>query len=466
MVYSEIVSIVISVFTTIFSLVLFHYLVFGVVGLFTKKKYPKTEDKKKYGIIIPARNEDKVVGNLIKSIYANNYPQDKLQIFVIAHNCSDNSAEVARSLGANVYEYNNENERTKGYALKYLFEQIDKDFGISSFDGFMFFDADNILSNDYIDKMNDAFVAEGGKCIITSYRNSKNFGSNIISAWYGLFFMSACRFESRGRTVCNCSTRVQGTGFVASSKHLANGWNYVTLTEDWEFTADQILAGTKLKYCDDAIFYDEQPISFKVLIRQRIRWDRGHWLVFLTRSKLLCKKLFSKKSKKETLDMGFSYYDIFINTLPISVLSTTFLILQAFLLLFAPIFQSDVASAWAGWAVSLGSSVLGLYVSFTIASILTYLLEAKRIRHVKPWLKVVSALTWPIFMIINIPLEFVAILSKNVTWKTIPHVDATTIESLHAKHKVRSPKSKETREEKKAKRGKKRPAYSSPMLIR
>lgn len=464
--YSEVVSLIISILSTMFSLMLVHYIVFGLVGLFKKKKYSKALVQKKYGIIIPARNEGNVIGNLIKSIKANNYDQDKLHIFVIAHNCTDNSAEVARQCGATVYEYNNDAERTKGYALKYLFQQIEKDYKISSFDGFMFFDADNLLSSNYIEKMNDAFVSENEECIITSYRNSKNFGTNIISAWYGLFFMSACRFESRGRTICNCSTRVQGTGFCASSKVLANGWNYVTLTEDWEFTADQILSGTKLKYCDDAIFYDEQPTNLKVFLRQRIRWDRGHWLVFLTRSKLLFKKLFSKKSRKEAKEMGFSYYDIFVNTLPISALSTTFLALQAFLLIFAPIFQTEVASAWIGWAISLGTSVLGLYVTFTIAAILTYVLEKDRIKNVSPWLKVVSALTWPVYMLINIPLEFVAIFSKNITWKTIPHTDTTTTEALlDKKHAVREVRGRGARTPRQVKR-QKRLVYSSPYLIK
>lgn len=93
------------------------------MGVFTKKKFPKTDKKLKYGLIIPARNEEKVVGNLIKSIQKCDYPQDKLQIFVIAHNCMDNTAQICRELGATVYEYNNPDECTMGYAFRYLFNK-------------------------------------------------------------------------------------------------------------------------------------------------------------------------------------------------------------------------------------------------------------------------------------------------------------------------------------------------------
>ena len=78
---------------------------------------------------------------MINSIRKNNYPQDKLHIFVIAHNCNDNTAEIARKSGATVYEYNNPEERTKGYALKHLFECIIRDYGVENFDGFFVFDA-------------------------------------------------------------------------------------------------------------------------------------------------------------------------------------------------------------------------------------------------------------------------------------------------------------------------------------
>ena len=262
--YLSVVNIVTSVLYFIMSLLTVHFVFFAIVGVFKRKTFPKSEEKLRYGIIIPARNEENVVAGLIESVRKCNYPQDKLDVFVIAHNCTDRTAEVARATnGAYVYEYNNPEECTMGYAFRYLFKQIKRDYGIENYDGFFLFNADNILDKQYFEKMNDAFVACDRKCVITSFRNSKNFGSNLLSAMYGLYFAYGCRFESRGRTVLGCSTRVQGTGYVINSKIVKDGWNYVTLTEDWEFTADQLLQNNKIVFCDEAMFYIAELHAFR-----------------------------------------------------------------------------------------------------------------------------------------------------------------------------------------------------------
>lgn len=164
------------------------------------------------------------------------------------------------------------------------------------------FNADNIVAENYFTKMNDAFNFYDGKYIITSFRNSRNFNSNVMAGLYGVYFAIGSRFESLGRTVLGISTRVQGTGYVVNSKLVADGWKYTTLTEDWELSADQVLAGNKIKFCNEAVFYDEQPTKFKIMWRQRVRWSRGHLLVFFTRVKDLFKSLF-KHNKKN----GFHY---------------------------------------------------------------------------------------------------------------------------------------------------------------
>jgi cellulose synthase/poly-beta-1,6-N-acetylglucosamine synthase-like glycosyltransferase len=133
--------------------------------------------------------------------------------------------------------------------------------------------------------MNDAFEYYDHQYVVTSFRNSKNFGSNIMSGLYGMYFALGCVCEFRGRNVCGCSKRIEGCDYVISSKVVENGWPYVTLTEDWEFSADQILDSNKIRYCDEAIFYNEQPTTFKVMWRQRVRWSRGHLLVLYYRVK-------------------------------------------------------------------------------------------------------------------------------------------------------------------------------------
>lgn len=426
MAYNQIIDIVFGCIFAFCSLLVFHFIFFSIVGIFAYKKYPKAKTQRKYGIIIPARNEEKVVGNLIKSVYKNNYPQDKLHVFVIAHNCTDKTAEISRELGATVYEYNNPNECTMGYAFRHLFKCIKRDYGINSYDGFFLFNADNILSADYFEKMNDAFDSCNGEYVITSFRNSKNFGSNIISGMYGLYFMIGCRLESRGRTVLNCSTRVQGTGYVINSKLVEDGWKYVTLTEDWEFTADQILKGQKIKYCDEAVFYDEQPTSFKVMWRQRVRWSRGHLLVYLQKTKELLKSLFSFKKKNKV-----STYDILINIMPFCLVLTTISILQFIMLLFSPLFGISLGPVLLEWLKRMLFVSVTTYATGLLSAIVIFILERKRIKNVSFFKKVVMSLVWPLFLLLQFPIDVVAVFNKNCGWKTIPHDDVTDFETLN-----------------------------------
>lgn len=428
--YFDIVNLVFGILGAFLSLLALHFVAFAVVGIFTRKRFPHTEEKLKYGLIIPARNEEAVVGKLIESIQRAKYPQDKLHIFLIAHNCTDNTAEIGRQLGATVYEYNNPDECTMGYAFRYLFDRIKEDYGINNYDGFFLFNADNIVDENFFDKMNDAFVAGEQKNIVTSFRNSKNFGSNVISACYGLYFAFGCRFESRGRTVLGCSTRVQGTGYVIPASIVENGWQYVTLTEDWEFTADRVLKNQKIVFCDEAMFYDEQPLSIRVAVRQRLRWAKGHLLVCTTRLKDLLRGLF-RSSKKGGSAHKVSTYDLTVNILPVCVIGVAFFVLQFIAVALSPLFcdrtflqvmGDHLFGMMRGWVIT--------YAGLLGASILLYIVERKRIKGVKFGVGLLSCLFFPIFLLLSAPLEVASLFMKNLGWKPIPHGDNSQIDLI------------------------------------
>ena len=418
--YLKILGIIFAIIWLIFFVALFHYLFFTIAGIFVCKKFPKTEEKLKYGIIIGARNEESVIGSLIESIQANDYPQDKIQIFVVAHNCTDETARIAREKGATVYEYNNPSERTVGYAYRHLVSKIQEDYGVESFDGFFIINADNTLSPDYISRMNDAFLANGREKVITSYRNSKNFGGNAISCLYGLFFISACRFEARGRTYFGCSTRVSGTGYVFNSKVLKDGWQYVTLTEDWEFTADQLAMGNKIYYCDEAEFFDEQPTTVKIMLRQRLRWARGHTIVFFTRFKKLMGALFRSKGKGGFSNKG-SVYDISVSILPLGAIGVCLGILQTIAIALSPLFGADAALVWKWYAIFSGISFVSSYLLIILSAILLIILEKKRIPRVNFFTMLKTVLLWPFFLGLSVILDCMSLFVKNLEWKPIPH---------------------------------------------
>ena len=180
---------VITVLTTVVTVLTAYQILYLVIGIFAPRiKYPRSQKQFRYAVIITARNEERVIGKLIESIHAQTYDKGKIKIFVCADSCSDNTAKLCRDMGCVVYErFNTDpNLARKGYALKWLFDYIRADYDITYFDGFAFFDADNVLAPDWFEKMNDAFATGAG--MLTTYRNTKNFDTNFISAAYGIHF--------------------------------------------------------------------------------------------------------------------------------------------------------------------------------------------------------------------------------------------------------------------------------------
>lgn len=420
--YLEIIIIIFIVLGVISGIGLLHFFIFSVIGLFARKTYPQAKEKGKYGIIISARNEEKVIAGLIRSIRENDYPQENIQIFLVAHNCTDQTAKVAREAGAIVYEYNNPEERTLGFAYRALFQAMKEDhFDFHSVDGFLVMNADNTVQKNYLSKMNDAFQANHKECVITSYRNSKNFSENYMSCLYGIFFVAACRYEARGRTLCGVSTRISGTGYLYPAHLVENGWEYVSLTEDWEFSADRIACGTKIYYCDEAEFFDEQPTTVPIMLRQRMRWGKGHMDVFFTRFKKVVSSIFHPHKyggKKKNL---MSKYDIAVEIMPLGVIGVVSWLLQILLLALTPLFGYDAGEVFAKYFLILGIGLASSYLITVLSAILILMVEKKRIGKLKFGSTLLAVLLWPFFVLLNVFLDVAALFVKKLEWKPIPH---------------------------------------------
>ena len=254
---SSIWSKFLAVFHEIFEICTIYKSVLFVIGLLAPKKvYPETEVQKNYAVLICARNEKAVIGNLIDSIHRQTYNKDKLTVFVVADNCDDNTAEIAREKGCVVYERFDKTRARKGWAMEFFFEQIQRDYGISTFDGYVVFDADNLLHPTFMEELNKAFV-DTDESIVVGYRNTKNFDRNFISAGYGIHFMRSVVSYHRPRGMLNYSTHIAGTGYVIPSRLLKDGWHYTCLTEDTQFTLNSVADGEFIAFCEDAEFFDE-----------------------------------------------------------------------------------------------------------------------------------------------------------------------------------------------------------------
>lgn len=436
--YVDIVNIVMFfIFNIVLLIFPLQYVFYILVGLFSKKKvFPGAEKKLRYGVVICARNEEKVIGNLIDSIRKCDYPQELLDIFVIAHNCTDGTARAARSrAGTVVYEYNNDAERTKGHALHKIFELIERDFGIMRYDGFHVFDADNVLDTEYFTKMNDAFLAYDREYAVTAFRNAKNFGENAITAMYGLSYIVDCSLFSVGSEALHCSTRLLGSGFLVSAEMVRDGWNSVILSDDSDFTADQILQGRKVVYCGEAMYYDEHPTTFRAMWRQRLRWAKGALLVCKTRMRGLFAEIFGKRKDAKNGEKRKKQWRSALNLLgalvPMGALGFFAVLINIILLCFSPFCGYDLGSVLLQYLIVFCICTAIPILLMMLGAIICYKKEKRRIRGVSFRVKAKSVLLWPFFLFMLVPLQIQALFTRRFEWKPIEHSDAADHESFN-----------------------------------
>ena len=390
-------------------LVFYSYQIFYIFVPFFKRDKPHKETKlHRYAVLISARNEENVIANLVNSIHHQDYPRELVDIYVIADNCTDSTAERAREAGANVFVRENLELIGKGYALDYAITRIFNEKGEDFYDGFFVFDADNILDTGYITEMNRTF--SDGYRIITSYRNSTNYGTNWVTSGYALWYIRESQYVNHSRMLLGSGCAVNGTGFLVSSEVLkeSDGWKYHLLTEDIEFSIAKAIDGERIAFCPDALLYDEQPQTFKQSVKQRLRWARGFLQVFYHYGFKLVKKLFSKNF--------WTCYDMLMTIMPVNVIMLVLGITSAIS------FSYEIANGAMAWwepLWSLGQWCGRMYAMFFIMGLVAVITESKRI-HTSTTNRMKYLFTFPLFQFTYMPVSVLAIF-KRVRWEPTRH---------------------------------------------
>lgn len=229
--------------------------------------------QKKFALVVAAHNEETVIAHIVDSLNRQNYPSNLFDVFVIADNCTDRTAEIAEEHGAKVYRRFNNSARGKGHALEWMFAQI---FGMEEkYDAICVFDADNLVTSNYLLEMNKR-LCEGHK-VIQGYIDSKNPFDSWITCSYSIAFWLSNRLFQLPRYYMGLSCGLCGTGFCVDVEVLKEiGWGATCLTEDLEFTMKLALSNYKVAWANNAVVYDEKPITLKQSWNQRKRWMQGH----------------------------------------------------------------------------------------------------------------------------------------------------------------------------------------------
>ncbi|MDR0819183.1 MAG: glycosyltransferase family 2 protein [Oscillospiraceae bacterium] len=392
-------------------------ILFVFVSLVRRAKPLPDAPYRRYAVLVCARNESAVVRNLIESIQAQNYPQELIDTYVVADNCTDNTAETARAAGAIVFERDNTSAKGKGHALTFLLNAITETHPDWPYDGYFIIDADNLLDENYIREMNKAFT--GKYRILTSYRNSKNYGDNWISAGHSLWYLREARYLNDARFTLRSSCAVSGTGFLVHRDVFRDngGWTCHLLTEDIEFTVSEILKGETIGYCRTAILYDEQPIKFEQSWHQRMRWTKGSMQVLAKYGTGLFTGFFKKGR--------FSCFDMLMNLFPVALLSCICLVSNTIGII-CGIAEGD------GLVIvlfSLGELAMNCYFTCFAMGLITCVTEWRQI-HCGVLKKIFHTLTFPLYMLTFIPIFLTALVKKDVTWVPIAHTRSKRLKDV------------------------------------
>ena len=380
-----------------------YQLCISVCSLIKLKDKPlKVKKDHKFMAIVPAHNEEAVVGNLIESLKNQNYNKELYDIYVIADNCTDRTAQVAREAGAIVYERFDPEKKTKGFALDWFIKQKIQEN--ADYDALCVFDADNIVDKNFIKNMNKKLCQ--GEDVVQGYRDIKNPTDSWITSGYALFYWTMHRFYHLARYNVGLSPLLNGTGFMVKFDVLKpDGWQTKTLTEDIEFSLQRIIKGKKLGWATDAIVYDEQPVGFKQSWSQRSRWTVGHMQCIKEYTKSLAKAI---KDKKTMMNVdGFLYI---VGSIPMFVLTIILLLTNFLMYAGSAITQADLM-------INILRYLVPTFLFPIVTSMFAMWLDK---RPIKPMIK--GLLCYPLFMGSWLLINFKCLFKRNTKWEKINHV--------------------------------------------
>ena len=404
----EIVLIIYQIISYITLLYGAYYVVSGLIGLIIEKKKRtvlKNVDKENYfGVIVAARNEEAVIGNLIDSLNNLNYNKEKYKTYIFINNTSDNTAKVVKEHGARAVDVTVP-VKTKADVLSFAFDYLKKDKNI---DAYIVFDADNVVHPDFLKHMND--VLNNGYRVATGFRDAKNPSDSWVSGSYTICYYIHSLFFCQSRMGLNGNANITGTGFMVKKEIVdQNGFNTYSLTEDMEFTGQCALKDEKIYYADKAITYDEYPSSFKTSWKQRKRWTVGN---------LQCMKIYSIKLVKNFFKtFKLPNLDMFCNFL--ATFSQILMVLN-----FAVFGIINILIN--GKIIKVAVIVLIIsYLSQVFISVLTIMHLNKKIRPL--WKGIVL---FPLFIVSWLPISVICLFKKNLKWEEIKHDRAISLEEI------------------------------------
>lgn len=300
-------TILLIFFLTVIGFFTLYLSLLTVLGFFYKNKTLNMPllnmDQKKYSfaIIVPAHNEEEVIGQTIANLQNINYPKELFDIVVIADNCTDKTFMCSAKMGAVVLERDNRKLQGKGHALRWCFKLLLKNS--KTFDAFLVIDADTVVSDDILEILN-LYLNDGCKAIQCAdlVKPRPGVWSSEITR-VGLYLYNYSR--PLGRKMLNCSAGLRGNGMCFTANLLEQiPWNAYSQTEDLEYGMTLLLNGITVTFAPEAKVHAVMPANSKNAETQRARWEVGRFPIVKKYFGLLLIEAIRKKS--------FRIFDSFI----------------------------------------------------------------------------------------------------------------------------------------------------------
>ncbi len=228
-------------------------------------------------ILIPAHNEEIVIGNTIESMLKIVYPKDKLQIIVINDGSTDATKKIIES-------YAEKDSRVqlfdipKGEGGKGKCRTLNIGMKVAKGEIIAVYDADNTPDKDSLRYLVAQLIQHKELGAVLGKFRTVNKDKNWLTRFINIETLSFQSMLQAGRWQMHNIATLPGTNFVMWNwliKKL-NGWDEEALTEDSELSIRIYQEGYKIKFIPYAITYEQEPESWRVWIKQRMRWVRGN----------------------------------------------------------------------------------------------------------------------------------------------------------------------------------------------
>ncbi len=254
-----------------------YLLLLALLAIVPARRAKQANGATRFCILIPAHNEELNLGQVLQKLGGLDYPRERCTIAVIADNCTDGTADVARATGVRVMERQNADLRGKGYALEWAMQILLKESGVDgkpAFDAFVVMDADSVLSPSFLNEMSARLA--GGEHVLQARYDVLNPGdtwrTKLMTCALALVHVA----KPGGREKLGLSVGLKGNGMCFSREVLERvPWSGASVTEDIEYALRIVEAGYRVAFVSQATVWAQMPVDAKQSQSQRERWEGG-----------------------------------------------------------------------------------------------------------------------------------------------------------------------------------------------